>query len=179
MDSTELGIDSTTFHPGYRLARSAGFRPTGHQGENSTASDIAACLDILGLERIDHGVPVLDDDALTARMAAERIPITVCPTSNVVIAGCFERLEDHVYPRMRAAGLLATVNTDDPALTDVNLGQEYAAVAHAFGYTRDDMMHIALDGVEACWLSESDKAALQLRIIEAGSTMRPDEDSKI
>ncbi len=67
MDSTELGIDSTTFHPGYRLARSAGFRLTGHQGENSTASDIAACLDVLGLERIDHGVPVLDDDALTAR----------------------------------------------------------------------------------------------------------------
>ena len=89
-----------------------GFRLTGHQGENSAASAIAACLDVLGLHRIDHGVPVLDDVALTARMVDEQIPITVCPTSNVVIARCFNRLEDHVYPRMRAAGLLATVNTE-------------------------------------------------------------------
>ena len=179
MDSTELGIDSTTFLPGFDLARSSGFRLTGHQGENSAASDIAACLDVLGLQRIDHGVPVLDDAALAARMADERIPITVCPTSNVVIARCFDRLEDHVYPRMRDAGLLATVNTDDPALSDINLGKEYAVVAQAFQYSWDDMVQIALDGVEACWLSESDRAALQLRIIEAGSTMRPHEDSKI
>lgn len=177
MDSTELGIDSTTFLPGYDLARSAGFRLTGHQGENSSASDIAACLDVLGLQRIDHGVPVLNDVDLAARMADEQIPITVCPTSNVVIARYFDRLEDHVYPHMRAAGLLATVNTDDPALTDLNLGQEYAAVARAFEYTWDDMVQIALDGVEACWLPYSDKDALRLRIIEAGTTLRPDDDS--
>jgi adenosine deaminase len=177
MDSTELGVDSTTFLPAYDLARSAGLRLTGHQGENSAASDIAACLDVLGLQRLDHGVPVLDDAALTARMVDEQIPITVCPTSNVVIARCFDRLEDHVYPRMRAAGLLATVNTDDPALSDLNLGKEYAAVAHAFQYTWDDMVQIALDGVEACWLPESDKAALRRRIIEAGTTLRPEDDS--
>jgi adenosine deaminase len=174
MDSTELGIDSTTFLPGYDLARAAGFRLTGHQGENSAASDIAACLDVLGLERIDHGVPILDDAALTSRVAAERIPITVCPTSNVVIANCFDRLEDHVYPRMRAAGLLATVNTDDPALSCINLGRGYGAVATAFGYGWDDMVQIALDGVEACWLDESDKATLRARIIDAGTNLRPD-----
>ena len=110
-------------------------------------------------------------------MADEQIPITVCPTSNGVIARYFDRLEDHVYPHMRAAGLLATVNTDDPALTDLNLGQEYAAVARAFEYTWDDMVQIALDGVEACWLPGSDKDALRLRIIEAGTTLRPDDDS--
>lgn len=177
MDSTELGIDSTTFLPGYDLARSAGFRLTGHQGENSAASDITACLDVLGLERIDHGVPVLDDTDLTARMADEQIPITVCPTSNVVIARCFDRLEDHVYPRMRAAGLLATVNTDDPALSDLNLGQEYAAVADAFAYTWDNMVRIALDGVQACWLPESDKTALRLQIVDAATTLRPKDNS--
>ena len=175
MDSTELGIDSTTFLPGYALARSAGFRLTGHQGENSVASDIAACLDVLGLERVDHGVPVLDDVDLTARMVDEQIPITVCPTSNVVIARCFDRLEDHVYPGMRAAGLLATVNTDDPALSDINLGHEYAAVARAFDYAWADMVQIALDGVEACWLPESEKAALRLRVNEARTTLRPDD----
>jgi adenosine deaminase len=176
MDSTELGIDSTTFLPGYDAARSAGFRLTGHQGENSPASAITACLDVLGLERVDHGVPVLDDPALTARMAAEQIPITVCPTSNVVIARCFDRLGDHVYPQMREAGLLATVNTDDPALSHLDLGREYVSVADAFDYTWDDMVRIALDGVEASWLSEPDKAALRLRVDEAGTSLRPDED---
>ena len=93
-----------------------------------------AALDVLGVERIDHGLPVLDDPELVRRMAGERIPITVCPTSNVLIANTFERLEDHTYPDMRAAGLLATVNTDDPAFIDLDLGAEYAAVAEAFGW---------------------------------------------
>jgi adenosine deaminase len=177
MDSTELGIDSTTFLPGYDLARAAGLRLTGHQGENSSAGDIAACLDVLGLQRIDHGVPILDSEDLTTRMMAERIPITVCPTSNVVIANCFDRLEDHVLPRMRAAGLLATVNTDDPALSDLNLGQEYGAVARAFGYGWDEMVQVALDGVEACWLDESEKRGLRGRIFEQAALLHPDEIS--
>ena len=173
MDSTELGIDSTTFLPGYQAARAAGLRLTGHQGENSTAAEIAACLAVLGLERIDHAFPALTDRELTSRLAGERFPITICPTSNVVIANCFDRIEDHVYPQMREAGLLATVNTDDPALSDMNLGQEYAAVARAFGYDWDQMVAIALDGVEACWLEDVDKAALRDRISRAAADLTP------
>jgi adenosine deaminase len=173
MDSTELGIDSTTFLPGYEAADAAGLRRTGHQGENSTAADIVACLDVLGLDRIDHAFPALEDPELTARMAGERFPITICPTSNVVIANCFDRLEDHVYPRMREAGLLATVNTDDPALSDMNLGQEYDAVARAFGYGWDQMVEIALDGVEACWLDDADKASLRERITREAADLAP------
>lgn len=173
MDSTELGIDSTTFAPGYDVARAAGLRLTGHQGENTSADDIAACLDVLGLERVDHGVPVLDSAELTARMVEERIPITVCPTSNVVIANCFDRIEDHVLPRMRAAGLLATVNTDDPALSDLNLGKEYGNVALAFGYGWDDMVQIALDGVEACWLDETDKDRLRQLVLGQAALLDP------
>jgi len=161
MDSTELGVDSTTYAPAYDVARAAGLRLTGHQGENATARQIMECLDALGLERVDHGVPVLDSAVLTARMVDERIPITVCPTSNVVIAHCFDRLEDHVLPRMRAAGLLATVNTDDPALSDLDLGREYAAVAEAFGWGWNQMVELALDGIEASWLDETEKADLR------------------
>ena len=167
MDSTELGVDSTTYAPAYDVARAAGLRLTGHQGENSTAQQVAACLDALGLERLDHGVPVLDSAVLTAQMVDERIPITVCPTSNVVIAHCFDRLEDHVLPRMRAAGLLATVNTDDPALSDLDLGREYAAVAEAFGWGWNQMVEVALDGIEASWLDESEKADLRARVVMA------------
>ncbi|GAA4412243.1 adenosine deaminase [Fodinibacter luteus] len=175
MDSTELGIDSTTFLPGYQAAHAGGLKLTGHQGENSTATDVGACLTVLGLDRIDHAFPVLADRDLTARLAGERFPITICPTSNVVIARCFDRLEDHVYPLMRQAGLLATVNTDDPALSDLNLAHEYDAVARAFGYQWADMVAIALDGVEACWLDDPDKTPLRNQIARAASqlTMSP------
>lgn len=173
MDSTEQGIDPATYQPAYALARSAGFRLTAHQGENSPAAAITAALDVLGVERIDHGLPVLDDPELTTRMAAERIPITVCPTSNVLISNSFARLEDHTYPEMRAAGLLATVNTDDPAFIALDLGAEYAAVADAFRWGWPVMIEVALDGVEACWLDGVDKARLRDRINEAATTLEP------
>jgi adenosine deaminase len=173
MDSTELGIDSTTFLPGFSAARAGGLKLTGHQGENSTAAQIADCLAVLDLDRIDHAFPALSDPELTARMAGERIPITICPTSNVVIGNCFPRLEDHAFPEMREAGLLATVNTDDPALSDLDLGQEYDAVANAFGYDWDAMVDIARDGVEACWLDPAEKRALVARIDRAAADLAP------
>lgn len=74
---------------------------------------------------------------------------------------------------MRAAGLLATLNTDDPALTDLDLGYEYASVADAFGWGWDDMVAIALDGVTACWLDDTGKAALRDQITQASVTLRP------
>jgi adenosine deaminase len=86
-------------------------------------------------------------------------------------AGVVERLEDHPYPRMRAAGLLATVNTDDPGLSDLDLGKEYAAVAAAFGYAWDDMVQIALDGVEACWLDEPGRRRLAGRVRTAAARL--------
>jgi adenosine deaminase len=165
MDSTELGIDPVSFRPAYDAARAAGFRLTAHQGENSPASAIAACLDELGVERIDHGLSLMEDPELVARVADARVPLTVCPTSNVLIANAFDRLEDHIYPQMRAAGLLATLNTDDPAFIDLDLGQEYCAVAEAFAWGWPEMVTIALDGVDACWLDADEKAALRRRIV--------------
>ncbi|CUR55680.1 Adenosine deaminase [metagenome] len=172
MDSTERGIDPRIFKPAYDLARSAGFRLTGHQGENSTAADIALVIDELGAERIDHGLPVLDDPELTARMVGEQIPITVCPTSNVLISNSYSRLDQHILPDMRAAGLLATVNTDDPAFIALDLAAEYAAVAAAFDWDWDTMVQLSLDGVAATWLDETDKSALADRVRRSGASLR-------
>lgn len=169
MDSTETGIDPLSFLPAYSAARAGGFHLTAHQGENSPAAAIGVCVEGLGVERIDHGVPVLDDAELVRRMVGERIPVTVCPTSNVLIANCFPRLKDHVFPGMRAAGLLATVNTDDPAFIDLDLATEYALVAEAFGWGWTEMVEIALDGVEASWLDDGDKATLRQRITGAAA----------
>ncbi len=101
----------------------------------------------------------------------------MCPNSNVLIANAMPRLELHPYRRMREAGLLATLNTDDPALTDLDLGEEYRSVMAAFSYTFADMVQIALDGVEATWLDDGDKRALSSHIHDRGSKLAASLDS--
>jgi adenosine deaminase len=93
-------------------------RLTGHAGEDAAVGpeNIAVALEALGLEHIDHGVAIVEDEALLRRVAAARIPLTTCPISNVVVANRFPSLADHPFGRMREAGLLVTLNTDDPAM---------------------------------------------------------------
>ena len=171
LDSTERGGDPTDFAEAFELAGKVGLRRTSHQGEETPPSHIWAGLDVLGSERIDHGLSSIEDPELTARLAGERIPLTVCPNSNVVIANAVPRLELHPYRRMREAGLLATLNTDDPALTDLDLGREYRSCMEAFDYRWEDMVAIALDGVEASWLDESDKRDLRARVEREGAEL--------
>jgi len=161
MDSTERGVDPSSFLPAYRAARDGGLRRTAHAGEDTGPHNIAAVLDVLGVERVDHGLSVLDDASLTARVADERIPFDVCPNSNVLIATKVPSLGEHPYPEMRRAGLLATLNTDDPAMTDLDLGKEYRTAAAAFGLSFDDVAEIALDGVEAAWLDDDDRRRMR------------------
>lgn len=168
MDSTELGVDPRSFEGAYRAAAAGGLRRTAHQGENTGPSEIAACLDVLGAERIDHGLSLLDDPALTMRFATEQVPLTVCPLSNVLIANAVPTLADHPYAAMRAAGLLATLNTDDPGLTMTDLGQEYREAAEAFGFDVPDLVAIATDGVRASWLDATEKAELILDMEKVG-----------
>jgi len=181
LDSTELGVDPADFAEAFARARKAGLRRTSHQGEETPPSHIRAGLDVLGCERIDHGLSSLQDPELTRRLAAERIPLTVCPNSNVLIANAVPTLAQHPYRRMREAGLLATLNTDDPALTDLDLGQEYRSVMAAFGYTFQDMVQIALDGVEATWLDDADKLALSRHVeeqaVKLAASLDPDPGS--
>ncbi len=171
LDSTELGVDPRDFAAAFELAGREGLRRTSHQGEVTPPTTIQAGIDVLGCERIDHGLSLMDDPELTQRFVDERIPLTVCPNSNIRIANAFPRLEEHPYPRMRERGLLATLNTDDPALTDLDLTEEYRSVMEAFGYTWNDMVAIALDGVEASWLDDDDARALRGRITEEGERL--------
>jgi adenosine deaminase len=171
LDSTEQGVDPTQFAEAFELAGLQGLRRTSHQGEETPPSYIEAGLDALGCERIDHGLSSIQDVELTKRLADQRIPLTVCPNSNVVIANAVPRLELHPYRRMREAGLLATLNTDDPALTDLDLGREYHSAMRAFDYTWDDMVQISLDGVEATWLDEGAKRELATRVQRDAATL--------
>lgn len=173
MDSTELGVDPAEFLPAYRLARSAGFRLTAHQGENSPPSAIVFDVDELGAERIDHGISILEDSAATRHLVDMGIPLTVCPISNVKIANLYGSVSEHPWPAMRRAGLHLTLNTDDPAMIDDDLGKEYATLAEALGHDFADMVEISLAGVDATWLDADHRRRLRERIrIEAGELQR-------
>jgi adenosine deaminase len=161
-DSTELGVDLAGFAPAFDAARRLGFRRTCHAGEavGVGPANIAVALYVLGAERIDHGVALIEDAALMARVVADRIPLTVCPTSNVVIANRYAALRDHPLREIRKAGVLVTINTDDPAMMNLDLGQEYRAVADAFELGLDDLGRMAVEGIQSTWLDETDRRSL-------------------
>jgi adenosine deaminase len=161
MDSTEKGVDPRSFADAFALARDAGFHVTAHAGEDTGPENIATALDALLIERIDHGLAIMDDPELVARVAEARIPLDVCPNSNVLIANRYPTVAEHPFRRMRQAGLLATLNTDDPAMTDLDLGREYRSVAAALGMGWDEMIAVAIDGVAATWLDDGEKRALR------------------
>lgn len=164
MDSTEIGIDPAEYAPAYRLATRAGLHATAHQGENSLPAAIRYDVEVLGVERIDHGISILDDPSVGRLLVDRGIPITVCPLSNVRIANSVARLEDHPWPRMVEAGLHLTLNSDDPAFITSDLGAEYAALAAAFDLDFEAMVRIAIAGVDATWLSRSEQATIRRRI---------------
>ncbi len=172
MDSTELGVDPSDFAAAYELGTTLGLRRTAHAGEDTGPDNIETALDLLKLERIDHGLSVLQDPELTKRLAGERVPLDVCPNSNVLIANKVQQLSEHPFRRMRDAGLLATLNTDDPAMTDLDLGKEYRTVAEALGMSFDDMTDVALDGIEATWADGSDKRAMRAEFEQEIAALR-------
>ena len=173
MDGVELGSKPTDYAGAYALAGKAALRRTSHQGAEGPPSNIAAALDVLGCERIDHGLSILDDHNLAARARADRIPFNVCPSSNLSV-GRYPSLQEHPYPAMRKSGLLATVGSDDPAFTRIDLADEYAIIADAYGYSWADMLAIALDAVEATWVSDDERRELRRRINDyaAGVSVR-------
>jgi adenosine deaminase len=162
-DSTELGVDLRAFAPAFQEARRIGLRRTCHAGEAVGAGpqNIRIALDALGAERIDHGVAITEDPTLMARAASERIPFTVCPTSNVVIANRYRSLAEHPLLAMRKAGIPVTINTDDPAMEDLDLGLEYRRVAEAYGLEVEEMRRIALEGIDSTWLDDSERRELR------------------
>jgi adenosine deaminase len=173
MDSTELGVDPRAFAPAFELAGGLGLHRTAHAGEDTGPENIETALDALGIERIDHGLSALQAPELTKRLAGERMPLDVCPNSNVVIANKVPTLAEHPFRQMREQGLLATLNTDDPAMTDLDLGKEYRSVAEALDMSFDDMAEVALDGVEATWLDTTEKQALRSSFERELAGLRP------
>jgi len=162
-DSVERDIDHAAFAPAFARARDVGLRRTIHAGEDGPADNIRIALDDLGCERIDHGFRLLDDAALTQRVVDDGIALTVCPTSNVVIANVVPDVASHPFAEQRRRGVHVTINSDDPGMMRFDIADEYAAVWRAFDYDLETMEQLSLDGIAASFAPEDEVKALVRR----------------
>jgi adenosine deaminase len=171
-DSTERGTDHRAFAPVFAEAARQGLHRTFHAGEDGPADNIRAAVEDLGCERIDHGFRLLDDADLTRQIIDRGIPLTVCPTSNVVIANVTPDVAHHPIARQRQLGVHVTVNSDDPGMMQFDIADEYEAVSTAFGWDLESMEELSLGAIEASWAPDDEKAALRARFAADFDTLR-------
>jgi adenine deaminase len=159
LDSSETGNPPEKFERVFARARQAGLRAVAHAGEEGPADYIRQALDLLHVERIDHGVRAVEDAELVKRLASERVPLTVCPLSNVRLR-VFPSIKEHNLKQLLDAGLMVTINSDDPAYFGGYVADNYIAAQEALGLSRDDLYRLAANSFEASFLPEENKRAL-------------------
>ncbi|MGA1318488.1 MAG: adenosine deaminase, partial [Rubrivivax sp.] len=158
LDSSERGHPPEKFSRVFARCRELGLRVVAHAGEEGPPAYIRTALDDLRVERIDHGVRCVEDAALVAELARRRVPLTVCPLSNVKLC-VYRRMEDHVLPQLLQAGLCVTVNADDPAYFGGYVLDNYRALfaAHPSLGPRD-AWQLAVNSFEASFVDAARKA---------------------
>ena len=156
LDSSERGHPPAKFEAVFARARREGFLAVAHAGEEGPPAYIVEALDLLKVERIDHGVRCEEDPALVERLARTRVPLTVCPLSNVKLR-VYQRIEDHNLKRLLDRGLCVTVNSDDPAYFGGYVGANFIAVQRGLGLTKDDIRALAANSIEASFLPPRQK----------------------
>jgi len=128
LDSSEVGHPPSKFEKVYKACRELGWRAVAHAGEEGPPAYVTEALDLLKVARIDHGVRALEDAALVERLKQEKIPLTVCPLSNVKLC-VYKDIKDHNLPKLLAAGLVANINSDDPAYFGGYMNANFKACA--------------------------------------------------
>lgn len=159
LDSAEVGNPPSKFMRLYARAREAGLRLTAHAGEEGPASYIVEALDLLGVERIDHGIRCMEDPELVERLVEARIPLTVCPLSNVRLRAV-DTLAHHPLPAMLAAGLNVSVNSDDPAYFGGYVDDNFTQLDAVLGISAFDKARLAANSIHSSFASEERKAEL-------------------
>ena len=163
LDSSEVGNPPAKFARVYARARQEGFHLVAHAGEEGPPEYIIQALDILQVERVDHGVRAIEDAALMQRLADHQIPLTVCPLSNVRLR-VFPSMEKHNLKRLLDAGLMVTINSDDPSYFGGYVADNYIAAQEALGLSRAELHRIAGNSFAASFLPEERKRALRLEL---------------
>ncbi len=156
LDSAERGNPPSTFEPVFERALAEGYLTVAHAGEEGPAEYVWQALDLLKVSRIDHGVRSTDDQALVARLRASQIPLTMCPLSNLKLNVC-PALREHPLKTLLDAGVLVTVNSDDPAYFGGYVADNLRAVARELALTDREVQTLAENSFRASFLSEPEK----------------------
>ena len=157
LDSSEVGHPPSKFERVFAKARALGFHAVAHAGEEGPPEYVREALDLLKIERIDHGNRAMEDEDLVARIAASQIALTVCPLSNLRLC-VVDDLSQHPLPEMMVAGLRATVNSDDPSYFGGYVNENYLAVAEARDLSVSDLKTLVLNSYLGSFLSDHDKS---------------------
>jgi len=167
LDSSEQGHPPSDFVNVFRRAGEAGFERVAHAGEEGPPDYIVQALDLLEVSRIDHGVRCIEDDALVARLAAERMPLTVCPLSNQKLQ-VYPDLRDHPLRRLLDRGVCVTVNSDDPAYFGGYVVDNYLAVQRALDLDGSQLITLARHSFEAAWMAPDERQGWYDRLAAVG-----------
>ncbi len=159
LGGAEMGAPPEPFAHAFWEAREAGLLSVPHAGETVGPESIWGALHGLGADRIGHGVRAIEDPTLLVYLREQRIPLELCPTSNVRL-GVYPSLAHHPFPHLDRMGLWVTVNSDDPPLFNTSLEQEYRVLAEVFGYGPEDLIRIARNGIRASGAEETVKERL-------------------
>jgi adenosine deaminase len=163
LGGSEAAYPPELFVDVFREAERRGFRRTVHAGEADGPGSIRGALDLLGAERIGHGVRATEDADLVARLVRDGVPLEVCPTSNVR-TGVVASYADHPLARLVDAGACVTINSDDPTFFGATLVEEYGRCLDTFGLSRATVAGLAVNAAEAAFLPEPARASLADRV---------------
>ncbi|HEY0194476.1 MAG TPA: adenosine deaminase [Kofleriaceae bacterium] len=163
LDSGERGNPPSKFERVYAKARALGLRAVAHAGEEGPAAYIREALELLHVERIDHGVRCDEDPALVEQLARDRIPLTVCPLSNLKLC-VVKSLAEHNFARLLRAGVAVTINSDDPAYFGGYIGENYRATAAALDLSAAELAQVADNAVQGSFLPDTAKASFSAEI---------------
>ena len=167
LDSSEIGHPPSKFERVFAKAREEGFHVVAHAGEEGPPEYIYEALDLLNVERVDHGNTCLRDDALVERLVEEKMPLTVCPLSNLKLC-VVDNITNHPLPKMLDLGLKAMINSDDPAYFGGYLNENYEAVSPLLGDDKQaqqkNLVQLAENSFEAAFISDAEKEAFKQEI---------------
>ncbi len=143
----------------YQEARDLGLHRTAHAGETAGPESVRSAVELLGAERIGHGLTAVRDAAVLKLLRDRRVPLEVCPTSNLS-TGVLTRLRDHPLPKFLEAGLVVTLNSDDPAMFRTSLERELLLTANEFSFSRDQLLLLCENAIRSTFLPEDDQQML-------------------
>ena len=163
LDSSELGFPPELFTEVFDYARAHGLHVVAHAGEEGPAEYIWQALDLLKVERVDHGIRAMEDPRLVQRLVDEQMPLTVCPLSNIRLRAV-DTMADHPLPRMLEAGLKASIHSDDPAYFGGYMDANLEAVTAQFGFSDAQLAQLSRNSIESTFLDEAGKARLRAEL---------------